>query len=791
MGKLFSYSEILFMFIISLSVHYSEQLQSSQALTLLRIQEILNFPAILSGWKNSTDFCNTEPSSSLTVVCYEETITQLHIIGDKGVFPLPQNFSIDSFITTLVKLPNLKVLTLVSLGLWGPFPGKIARLSSLEILNISSNFFYGAIPEEMSSLTSLQTLVLDDNMFTGQLPDWLGSLPVLSVLSLKKNWLDGSLPDSLRSLVTLRILVLSHNHFFGKVPDLSTLTNLQILDLENNSFGPQFPQLGNKLVTLVLRKNRFSSAIPDDTSSYYQLQRLDISLNKFLGPFQLSLLSLPSITYLNIAGNRFTGMLFENLPCNSQLEYVDLSSNLLTGSLPSCLLSDSKDRMVLYSRNCLATHDQNQHPLSFCRKEALAVGILPRRHKRLAEASKAVLALGIIGGIVGGIALVGLAFFVVRRSNAKKPIKSPPTTLITENTSTGYSSKLLSGARYISQATKMGTLGLPGYRNFSLEELEEATNNFDTSTFMGEGSHGKVYRGQLKDGSLVAIRCLKMKKPQGIQNFMHHIELISKFRHCHLVSALGHCFECYLDDSTVKMVFLVFEYVPNGTLRDRISGWHARQTLTWPQRIAAAIGVAKGIQFLHTGIMPGVFSNNLKITDVLLDRNLVAKINSYNLPLLTQNIGKVGQGISSGGYKEYNINASGKIGDKTDVYDFGVILLEIITGRPLSSRSEVDVVKDQLQASITADDATRRTFVDSEVCTACSDLSLKTMMDICMRCLLKDPADRPSVDDVLWNLQFAAQVQDAWRGDSQSSEGSPASPSQPPQLHLTSQKYQL
>lgn len=82
----------------------------------------------------------------------------------------------------------------------------------------------------------------------------------------------------------------------------------------------------------------------------------------------------------------------------------------------------------------------------------------------------------------------------------------------------------------------------------------------------------QMYRGRLKDGSYVAIRCLKMKKSHSTRNFMHHIELISKLRHRHLVSALGHCFECYLDDSSVSRIFLIFEYVPNGTLRSRISG---------------------------------------------------------------------------------------------------------------------------------------------------------------------------------------------------------------------------
>ncbi|KAF8398055.1 hypothetical protein HHK36_016981 [Tetracentron sinense] len=787
MAKAIYPSLLLVLFIFSLSICYTEQLQSSQASTLLRIQRLLNFPDVLSSWNNYTDFCNTEPSPSVTVVCYEESITQLHIIGNKGPPSLARNFSIDSFFTTLVRLPSLKVLSLVSLGLWGPLPGKIARLSSLEILNISSNFFYGIIPEEISSLVNLQTLILDDNMFTGRVPDGLGSLPVLAVLSLKKNSLSGSLPKSLGNLETLRVLAFSRNRLSGEVPNLSSLTNLQVLDLEDNYLGPLFPRLGSKLITIILRKNKFSSGIPAEVSSYYQLQRLDLSFNRFVGPLPPGLLSLPSITYLNVAGNRFTGKLFLNMSCNTQLGFVDLSWNLLTGSLPNCLISDSKNKVVMYARNCLATVDHTQHPFSYCRNEALAVGILPHQQSKPRRASKVVLALSIVGGIVGGIALVGLAFLFIRRVNAKKITKAPPTRLITENLSTGYTSKLLSNARYISQTMKMGGLGLPAYRTFALEELEEATSNFDTSTFMGEGSHGQMYRGCLNDDSLVAIRCLKMKKSHGTNNYMHHVELISKLRHRHLVSSLGHCFECYLDDSSVSRIFLVFEYVPNGTLRGCISDGRAGQMLTWTQRITTAIGVAKGIQFLHTGIVPGVFSNNLKITDILLDQNLVAKISSYNLPLLAENVAKGVTGVCSSGSKDHSVCRRIKYEDRTDVYDFGVILLEIIVGRPITSPNEVDVVKDQLQVCIAADDVARRSMVDPAINKMCSEVSLKTVIEICVRCLCKEPADRPSIDDVLWNLQFAAQVQDAWWGDSQSGEGSPVSPSHPPHRQITIQ----
>lgn len=636
---------------------------------------------------------------------------------------------------------------------------------------MSSNFLYGIIPREVSHLKSLQTLILDHNMFGGRFPDWVSSLSLLAVVSLKNNTLDGPLPDSIKSLESLRVLDLSLNSLSGQLPDLGGLTNLQVLNLEGNYFGPEFPSLGKKVVTLVLRNNRFTGGLPSDLSSHYMLQRLDISFNRFVGPFMPSLFSLPSIRYLDIAGNRLTGMLFQNMSCNDGLAYVDLSSNLLTGSLPACLISNLKNRVVLYSANCLASEDKSQHPNSFCLNQAFAVGILPHKQKKVAVHKTAV-AISVAASVVGVILLAGLLMvFFMRRANARKAMKRPPRRLI-EHASNGYPSKLLADARYISQAMKLGALGVPSYRSFSLEELEAATNNFESSSFMGEGSHGQMYRGRLNDGSLVAIRCLKLKRSHSSQNFNRHIELISKLRYRHLVSALGHCFEYYLDDSTVSRLFLVFEYVSNGTLRSNVSGVGG-QKLTWSQRISAAIGVAKGIQFLHAGIIPGLFSNDLKSTNILLDQSLVAKISSYNLPVLTENMkNEAISGISSNGSKEHTVRTIH--GDKVDIYDFGVILLEIITGRPITLHIDVEMMKNQLQASMTADGAARKTsMVDPLVYKGCCKESLNTVIEVCARCLSKEPTERPSVEDVLWNLQFAVQVQDAWRGDSHSSEGSP------------------
>ncbi|XP_022764672.1 probable inactive leucine-rich repeat receptor-like protein kinase At3g03770 [Durio zibethinus] len=757
------YCTLLLVLTLFHSVHLSrQQLQPFQSNALREIQRLLNYPSVLGSFNNTWDFCSIEPTPSLSVVCYEDNVTQLHIIGNNGVPPLPQSFSIDALFSSLVVLSNLKVLSLVSLGLWGPMPGSVGKLSSLEILNVSSNYFNGFIPVELSYLRNLQTLMLDHNQFTGQVPGWLSSLHALAVLSLKNNSLFGTLPSSISRLENIRILVTANNHLFGEVPDLENLTNLQVLDLESNYFGPHFPALHNKLVTLVLRNNSFQFGFPAEIVSCYQLQKLDISLNGFVGPFLPSLFALPSMNYIDVSGNKLTGRLFQNMSCNKELAFVNLSSNLLTGDLPACLQPTFKNRTVMYARNCLSDKEQQQHPSSFCHNEALAVKVWPQKLKR--HNAKAVLASSIMGGIVGIALIVGLSFFVIHRRNSWVAVKTPSTRLIKEKVSTVNTIKLLSDARYISETMKLGA-NLPAYRAFALEELKEATNNFTHSSIMGEGSRGQIYRGKLGDGTVVAIRSLKMRKKHNAQTYTHHIEMISKLRHNHLVSALGHCFESCPDDSSVTIIYLIFEYVPNGTLRSCISEGLPGKRLNWTQRIAAAIEVAKGIQFLHTGILPGVFSNNLKITDVLLDQNLHVKISSYNLPLLAETRGTGGAGVSSPGLKS-NVRGRANHEDKDDVHDIGVILLEILVGRPIMSQNEVMVVKDIIQVSNKMDDTARRSIVDPSIIKECSAESLKRVMEICLRCLSNEPTDRPSIEDVLWTLQFAAQLQDPWRIDS-------------------------
>ncbi|KAG2631866.1 hypothetical protein PVAP13_2NG050800 [Panicum virgatum] len=551
----------------------STQLQSSQTWSLLKIQQLLNYPPVLSTWANHTDFCygGDYKTASAFVECYGDSVTQLHIIGPGGAGapPLPKTFSIDAFFTTLSRLPDLRVLTLTGLGLWGPLPGKVSRLASLEIVNISGNYLYGQLPEGLSRLGSLQTFIADDNMLSGELPGWLGKLPSLAVLSLRNNSLQGPLPESVRDMGSLRSLTLASNNLSGAVPDLSALKNLQVVDLANNSLGPAFPRLGRKVASVVLSGNRFSDGLPGELSSFYLLEHLDVSRNRFVGPFPPTLLALPSIEYLSIAGNHFTGLLAANMSCGENLRFVDVSSNLLTGSLPSCLTrppsskpDESKVTLVAAS-NCLSATGGGdvgwQHPFLFCQNQALAVGIVPDQAHSRKSGAKAGLVAGIVAGALAGVVLVGVAVFLAVRKVTMRRAKARPPRRLVEHASSAYPSQFFADARYISQTVKLGALGIPAYRTFSLVELEAATNNFEVSCLLGQDAHGQMYRGTLGNGTAVTIRSLRVKRSQTSQSFNRHIEMISKLRHRHLVSALGHCFEYNLDDSTVTQLYLVFE----------------------------------------------------------------------------------------------------------------------------------------------------------------------------------------------------------------------------------------
>nr|DAD30618.1 TPA_asm: hypothetical protein HUJ06_009469 [Nelumbo nucifera] len=625
----------------------THQLQTSQIEVLRQLRKRLEYPKAMEAWNNSGDLCYLPPSPQLTIVCQDNSVTELKIMDDRPANfsnfqgfavanqTLSEAFSMDSFVTTLSRLTNLRVLCLVSLGIWGPLPDKIHRLYSLELLDLSSNFLFGSIPPKISAMVKLQILTLDDNFFNDTVPAWFDSLSNLSILSLKSNQLKGQFPYSICRIKTLTSLALSHNDISGKLPDMGGLENLRMLDLRENRLDSEIPVLPRGLVTILLSNNSFSSKVPLQFGELRQLQHLDLSFNLLEGTPPAELFALLNISYLNLASNMLSGSLPSSLSCGSKLGFVDISNNRLTGSLPSCLSSSSDKRVVEFGWNCLAVDLRHQHPESHCKD-------IHVKGKGSGGQNVGVL-VGIIGGPVIIVLVLAFGFFVLCRRHCPRGISEQHLLpkAVPDSTPAGFSPDLLANARLVSQTAKLGTQGIPVYRVFSLEELKEATNNFDLSTLLGEGSTGKVYKGRLENGANVAIRCLTLFKRYPIRNLKLRLDLIAKLRHPHLVCLLGHCIDCAgQDDGSVNRVFLIYENVANGSLCTHLSEDDPGKVLKWSERLAVLIGIAKAVHFLHTGIIPGFFNNRLKTNNILLDEHQIAKLSDYGLSIITEEIDK-------------------------------------------------------------------------------------------------------------------------------------------------------
>ncbi|KAI8539256.1 hypothetical protein RHMOL_Rhmol09G0167800 [Rhododendron molle] len=283
---------------------------------------------------------------------------------------------------------------------------------------------------------------------------------------------------------------------------------------------------------------------------------------------------------------------------------------------------------------------------------------------------------------------------------------------------------------------------------FTYAELAEATNGFSVLNLLGEGGFGSVYKGYLADGREVAVKQLKIGGGQGEREFRAEVETISRIHHRHLVSLVGYCIS---EDQRL----LVYDYVSNNSLYFHLHG-KDRPVMGWTTRVKIAAGAARGIAYLHEDCHPRIMHRDIKSANILLDNNFEARVSDFGLAKLAidTNTHVTTRVMGTFGYMAPEYASSGKLTEKSDVFSFGVVLLELITGRksvdtsqPLGDESLVEWARPLLSQALDAEEF--EGLADPRLEKNYNDKEMFLMIEVAAACVRHSAVKRPRMGQVV------------------------------------------
>ncbi|CAN8287964.1 unnamed protein product [Cochlearia groenlandica] len=611
-------------------------------------------------------------------------------------------------------LPNLSDLVMWANNLTGSIPeGVCVKGGNLETLILNNNLLTGSIPESISSCTNMVWISLSSNRLTGKIPSGIGDLPKLAILQLGNNSLSGNVPRELGSCKSLIWLDLNSNSLTGDLPgELATQAGLVMpgsvsgkqFAFVRNEGGTECRGAGGLVEFEGIRAERlerlpmvhscpatriYSGMTMYTFSANGSMIYFDISYNAVSGFIPTSYGNMGYLQVLNLGHNRLTGTIPDSLGDLKAIGVLDLSHNDLQGYLPGSLGSLSFLSDLDVSNNNLTGPipfggQLTTFPISryannsgLCGVPLRPCGSSARPVTSPVHAKRQTVATAVIAGITFSfmcLVMLMMALYKMRKVQRKeqkreKYIESLPT-------SGSCSWKLSSVPEPLS--INVATFEKP-LRKLTFAHLLEATNGFSAETMIGSGGFGEVYKAQLRDGTIVAIKKLIRVTGQGDREFMAEMETIGKIKHRNLVPLLGYC-------KVGEERLLVYEYMKWGSLETVLHEVSKKGGifLDWATRKKIAVGAARGLAFLHHSCIPHIIHRDMKSSNVLLDQDFEASVSDFGMARLVSALDthlSVSTLAGTPGYVPPEYYQSFRCTAKGDVYSFGVILLELLSGK--------------------------------------------------------------------------------------------------------------
>lgn len=588
----------------------------------------------------------------------------------------------------LTNLPHLYSAYLFSNFLTGEMPLSLGSSNpKLQDFDVSQNMIHGMIPPHLCAGNVLKYVILYFNKLSGSMPSGLLNCPSLIRLRLENNLLNGSLPKISTSPLSLQYLRISNNNFTGNIPaEIGNLSSLQALLITQNQFDGELPmELQNlqnlemflasqnnfvgsfplqvcankpRLYNLQLDSSGLTGLIPSNISSCTGLQTLYLNNNHLEGPIPEELGKLPSLGYLDLSQNGLSGAVPSSLSSSRSLVSINISFNNLVGPLPGDGVFTNLTESDYQGNVGLCGSIRGLQP---CSENVFA-------NARAVSNSHASIKISVLSYVLPSLCLIVilllLASVILLYRKCKKVSQ-----MIDRQASCGNSN----------------FWRITMFQSSIVLTYEDIWYTLKEENVIGNGGSGKVYKGETRAGEAFVVKKLhgRYSGAESVSRgslydhgYCAEVETLGRIRHRNIVQLLCSCV-------TRDNDLLVYEYMPNGSLADVLEDNRAG-LLCWDMRFRIAVEVAQALSYLHHDCVPQILHRDIKSHNILLDEHFTAHLSDFGLAKHfdgVKNSATMSILAGSCGYIAPECAYTLKVNDKCDVFSFGIVLLELISGR--------------------------------------------------------------------------------------------------------------